>query len=93
MKSNHPLNELLSKTLDALLDKETHWYARLIALLPFSLLLGAYLIVFLMNRPEICSSVIGATVIIFSAPSLPVILGLMAIGSLLTIVIYRSCDK
>lgn len=29
MKSNHPLNELLRKTLDALLDKETRWFARL----------------------------------------------------------------
>lgn len=93
MKSNNPLKELLTISLYALLSKETYWFARVIALFPFTFLLVAYLIIFLGDRPEIRSAVIGATVTILTAPSLLLILSLIAMGSLLTIVFYKSCVR
>ena len=93
MKSKNSLQKLLDKCLDAMVGKDSRWYTRLIAFAPFTLLLGAYLFLCLLEYPDIFTGMLGAVVTILTAPSLPVALGLIAVGAVLALAISRRLGR
>lgn len=89
MKSTSFLYDLLHNVLVTLLDSTTHWFAWIISLVPFIVLAIMIVITLTLAKPEQLTIIAAATVSIITAPSLFMILTLMAIGGLNVLIARR----